>query len=288
MRILLACTGALLIACSSDRAQRPPITIFAAASLARPLEVVADSFTATQRSDARVELGGSLEIARKLTDLGRIPDVVLLADDAVMASLMPAHIGWYVRFATSPLVIAYRDGSQHAGEITGENWTRVLSRDGVRVGRADSAIAPAGRHALALIRRLDGYYGVAGATAGILANSPAQMVRPNATELAALLEAGSADYIVDYESVARQYGFRYISLPRDLAPVVIYGASVPRAATNALDARDFLAVLFSPVGRSALRDAHVQVLRTPVAVGDSVPPAIMDVVRMLADTSATP
>lgn len=246
----------------------------AAASLARPLRVLADSFRVATGIPLRVELGGSMELSRRTTDLGAPPDVLLLADDEVIAALMPAHIDWYVRFATSRLVVAHGPRSVGADTITTENWWRVLSRPGTRIGRADSAIAPAGRHALAVMRRTEAYYDAAGLTPRLLANSGPRLVRPNATELAALLEAGEVDYILEYESVARQFGFGYTRLPGDLAPAVLYGATVPRASQRQDDAVRFVAWLLGDAGVRILRDQYVDVLRVPVALGRGIPPEV--------------
>jgi molybdate/tungstate transport system substrate-binding protein len=280
-------TLALLIACGSPREEpREPITVFAAASLARPLKTLADSFTQRSKVDVLSELGGSLEHSRKITELGRIPDVLMLVDDDVVAALVPTHLEWYVRFATNRVVIAYATRSKFADSITSDNWWRVLARPDVRVGRADPGTAPAGRHALALLDRVDTYYNRRGLSDSILARSPLRFIRPNATELAALLETGEVDYILDYESVARQYGFRFVTLPEELAPAILYGLSVPRQAAHPTDAVRFAAFALSDAGKHILRNAHVDVLQTPVAVGPNVPPEIAALVRTTAHTSA--
>ena len=233
-----------------------------------------------------VELGGSLEHTRKLTELGRTPDVLMLADDEVIASLAPTHIDWYVRIATTRLVVAYTRRSRYAADIGSEEWWRVLSRRDVTVGRADPAIAPAGRHAVALLRRAETYYQEPRLADRLLAQASLKYVRPNATELAALLETGEVDYILEYESVARQFGFRYITLPEDLSVRVLYGISVPRAAAHASAGIDFVAFVLSPEGKRILRDANFDVLNVPVAIGSGVPRALTDLVRT-ATPSAT-
>ena len=275
---------ALAVGACADATPRPPITVFAAASLARPLRTLTDTFQLDARVPALAELGGSLEQARKLTDLGRIPDVLILVDDDVMASLVPAHLAWYVRFATNRLGIAYGERSAHRDSITPENWWRLLGRPGVRVGRADPSTAPVGRHALNLIRRVDSYYARSGAGDSLFARASQRLVRPNATELAALLETGEVDYIIEYESVARQYGFDFVALPQDLSPAILYGIGVPRLATNASAGVEFTAYLLSDAGKRVLRNAQIRVLDTPVAVGTDVPSTILPLVR----TSANP
>lgn len=271
----------LALAACADTAPspKPPITLHAAASLARPLRVLADSFRVTTGIPLRLEFGGSMELARRTTDLSSAPDVMMLADDDVIAALLPGHVEWYVRFATSRLVVAYTPRSARADSISTDNWWRVLSAEGVTVGRADSAIAPAGRHALGLLRRAEAYYQQPGLTSRLLARSTQRLVRPNATELAALLEAGEVDYVIDYESVARQFGFRYVTLPADLAPAVLYGVAVPRASTRRADAVQLVAFLLGDRGNRIMRDADVDMLRTPVTLGRNVPPEISSLTR---------
>lgn len=283
MRLNLLWLALGVLACDGGRdPDAEPITVFAAASLARPLAALADSFHAETGVAVRRELGGSLELARRMTELGRVPDVLMLADDAVIASLVPAHLDWYVRFATSPLVIAYRSTSRHAGEITADNWWRILASPGVTIGHADSAIAPAGRHALALIRQAEDYYDQPGLTQRLMGNAPLGLVRPNATELAVLLETGEVDFILEYEAVARQYGFEFVALPRDMPAAVVYGLSIPRAAPDSRAAIDFAMLVLSGRGKGLLRDAHVTALRTAVAVGANVPAEIAELVRTLS------
>lgn len=273
-----------VLACGDGRDDPPPepITIFAASSLAKPLQSLTAAFQRETGVPALVELGGSIEQSRKLTDLARTPDVLLLVDDEVVAALMPAHLDWYVRFATNRVVVAYTDQSAHADSITNENWYRMLVRDDVRVGRADATLAPAGRHAMALLQRAEGVYGLPHLSERILERSTLRYVRPNAAELAALLETGEVDYILEYESVARQYGFRFLALPTELSLPILYGVSVPRQAAHAASAVRFVASLLSDEGKEILREAHVSVLRVPVALGTNVPTEITEVVRTLA------
>ncbi|HJQ20760.1 MAG TPA: extracellular solute-binding protein [Gemmatimonadaceae bacterium] len=281
MRSTLALCVLCLTACGKPQAaeNRPPITVFAAASLVRPLATLSDSFRARSRITVQTEPGGSLEQARKLTDLGRVPDVLMLVDDDVMASLMPTHLDWYVRFATNRLVVAYTAKSRRADSITADNWYAVLTSPNVTVGRADPAVAPVGTRAIALLKRAGAYYHKASLSDRLIEHAPLRFVRPNAAELAALLETGEVDYIVDYLSVARQYGFRFVELPQDLAPPVLYGISVPRAAPHFAEGVEFVSFLLSDDGKRLLRSSFVDVLGTPVATGSVLPPEISGIVR---------
>jgi len=288
VRITPAVCLVFLAACSPRKAApKSPITVFAAASLARSLAALADTLQRREGIVVERELGGSIEHARKITELGRVPDALMLVDDDVIAALLPTHLEWYVRFATNRVVLAYLPRSRFADSVTAENWWRFVRRPGVRLGRADPASAPAGRHALTVLRRASSYYRQPDLTDSLLARASLKYVRPNATELAALLEAGEVDYVLDYESVARQYGFDFIALPDDLAVAVVYGISVPRQATHPVEAVEFVALVLSADGRRILRDGNVNVLPVPVAIGTNIPAKITQLVRTVATRPPT-
>jgi ABC-type molybdate transport system substrate-binding protein len=195
---------------------------------------------------------------------------------------MPTHLDWYVRFATNRVVVAYTKRSRHADSITSDNWWRILSSRDVTVGRADPSIAPAGKYALSVMRRAETYYNQRGLGDRLFARASLKYVRPNATELAALLETGEVDYILDYESVAQQYGFKFVTLPEDLAVAILYGISVPRQAANFKGGVDFAAFVLSEEGKRILRDSKIAVLGVPVAVGSAVPLEVSELVRTAA------
>src|ERR1043166_7790267 len=96
---------------------------FLAASVTKPLQPVLDSFAARTGTVIERESGASLEHARKITELHRIPDLVMLADAEVFPQLlMPKHASWYATFARNRMVVAYTPRSRHANEITRDNW----------------------------------------------------------------------------------------------------------------------------------------------------------------------
>jgi len=278
------------------------LVLFVAASLTKPLQPVLDAFTAQTGIVVQRESGASLEHVRKITELHRVPDVLLLADaDVFPRFLVPAHATWYADFARNRMVVAYTPKSKHAAEITPDTWTSILQRAGVDVGRTDPGIAPVGYRTLLMFQLAERYYKKPGLAKSLLDHAPNRNIRPNAAELAALLTAGELDYIYDYQSVAEANGFRYIVLPpqidlgdaqraaeyegvsvqvRGATPgstmtvrgePILYGMSVPRAAPHPASADRFLAYLFSPAVVSQLRDAHVDMLAKPVVHGSGAP-----------------
>jgi molybdate/tungstate transport system substrate-binding protein len=284
------------------------VVVFAAASLAVPIRAALDSFARRTGAVVQQESGASLELARRITELGRVPDVIALADQEVFPQLLvPRAASWYVRFARNRMVVAFTDRSTGAAQLTAANWHRVLARSDVRVGRSDPRLAPAGYRALLLYRLAEGYYRLPGLASRLEARTPPALIRANASELVALLQAGELDYIVDYESLARANRLRFVTLPPAIdlgdparasqygrvsvrvarrtdtttysgAPIV-YGASVPRGAPHPSAGHRFLRYLLSPAGQAVLRAHSVDALRVPELVGDSVPPALRATLR---------
>lgn len=296
----------LFAACGGERASREgPLAVFNAGSLARPLRAALDSFAVREGVRIEQESAGSLETARKLTELGKIPDVVALADaDVFPQYLAPAHVREWVLFARNRMVLAYTDRSQHADEIDADNWWRVLLRPGVEVGRSDPELDPNGYRTLMVWQLAERASGEARLAERLLAASPARNVRPKEADLVGLLQAGEMDYIWSYESMARAAGLRHVILSPSVdlsdpdsastyaqATVVVRGASrgetvtftgrpivyafaVPVEAPHRALAERFVAFLTSDAGRAVLRAEGLDALDVPVVVADSVgPPA---------------
>jgi molybdate/tungstate transport system substrate-binding protein len=290
----------------SAASRHDTVVVYLAASLTKPFQATLDTFAAHNGVVVQRESGASLEHARKLTDLGRIPDVLALADVEVFPQLlMPEQVAWYAEFARNRMVIGYTDRSRHAAEIDSTNWPRILSTQGVEVGRPDPNLAPAGYRTLLMLQLAEQYYHTPGLAARTLANAPSKNMRPNAAELAALLETGELDYIFDYESVATAYGFHALRLPpaidlgdparagdyagarvkvkgkgNDSATFtgspIVYALSVPRRAPHPAVAERLAAFLLSADGRGMMRAAHVDAIDHVLFVGSSVPAAIRD------------
>jgi molybdate/tungstate transport system substrate-binding protein len=214
---VLALVG-LVAGCRDRRPAETPLVVFNAGSLAAPMRDLLQAFR-SRRPEAvpAQENSGSLEAARKLTELGKVPDVLAVADYTVIDRLLrPAHASWQVMFARNRMVLAYTDRSVGAGEVTADNWWRVLLRPDVRVGRSDPALDPSGYRALMVLQLAESHYGEPGLTARLLQAMPAQYVRPKEADLTALLQAGELDYAWTYRSIAQTTGLRYVELPKEI------------------------------------------------------------------------
>ncbi len=294
------------VACTAARdAQQGRLVVFAAGSLARPLRAALDSFTATAHVAVDLETSGSLETARKLTELGKIPDVIALADEEVFPQLlMPQFTSWYALFARNRMVIAYTDRSRYADSLREETWRDLLTRRDVQVGRADPDLDPAGYRTLITFQLAERHYKDQGLAARLLANAPTRNMRAKSAELVALLQAGELDYEWGYESVAQAAGLRYFTLPAAIdlstdadsvaysavsvrvlgsAPgdtitmsgrPIRYAVSIPTDAPHHELAQQLVAWLLSARGRAALRAEHLDALDEAQFTGTGVPHAV--------------
>ncbi|HQR18740.1 MAG TPA: extracellular solute-binding protein [Gemmatimonadales bacterium] len=251
------------------------------------------------------ESAGSLESARKLTELGKIPDVIALADYAIFPKLLiPAQADWYATFATNALVLAYRDESAGAFQINNLNWYRILLGPGVRVGRSDPELDPAGYRTLMAWQLAERYYNQPTLATQLRNASPMKYVRPKEADLTALLQLGELDYIWTYASIARVNAFRMVRLPPEIdlsdpalattydqavvtlpgatkaagdsvqfrGEPIVYGLSIPRNAPHPEVAEAFLRFVFSPAGQRILASAGLTPMARPILGGPGQPP----------------
>jgi molybdate/tungstate transport system substrate-binding protein len=277
-----------------------PLVVYSAGSLSRPLRAALEAFRAETGIAYQLESAGSLETARKLTELNKIPDLVALADEEVFPKLLiPGQTSWYAVFARNRLVLAHTPDSRGASEITADNWHRIVRQPGVQIGRSDPNLDPAGYRALMVWQLAERHYAEPGLAAALEATAPPRNMRPKEIELVALLEARELDYAWFYESMARAAGLPYVRLPDavDLgssadsasyrraavrvlgaAPgdtIVLRGApiryafSVPARAPHPALGRRLAAFLTSPAGRRALASEHLETLPEPLFVGDT-------------------
>ena len=295
-----ASTAAPIRPASTARDSTGPLLIMNAASVTRPLRAVLDSFSAHTGVRYALEPGASLEIARRVTELGQHPDVIVLADPEVFPTLlMPRFTAWYALFGRNRMVLAYTDRSAGAGEITAENWRRVILRPGVEIGRADPNTDPSGYRTLLTFQLAERFYREPGLARRLLEAATERNVRPREAEQVALLQTHQLDYIWTYENLAENDGLRFVKLPDAIdlgnpadsanyalvstrvvgkhpgdtiavrgAPI-LFAVSAGTHAPHAVAAQRFIRFLLSPAGQAILHAQHFDALPTPVFVGQA-------------------
>lgn len=281
-------------------AQAPagPLVVYNAGSLALPMRDLLRAFQAAH-PDVRPqqENSGSLEAARKLTELGKIPDVIAVADYQVLAKvLMPRFATWYATFARNAMVLAYTDRSTGAGRVDSTTWWQVILTPGVRTGHSDPALDPNGYRTLLVLQLAEQHYRQPGLARRLDSAMPPRYQRPKEADLTALLQAGELDYAWSYRSLARTAGLRYVTLPaavdlsdpareRDYALAmvrvpsargdslefrgepILYGLTIPIAAPHPEVALAFVRFVLSAEGRAILERQGFTVPAAPGVVG---------------------
>lgn len=278
-----------------------PLVVFNAGSLAYPFRELLAAFARAHPGIRPMqESSGSLEAARKLTELDKIPDVIAVADYGVIAKLLiPAHATWYVNFASNAMVLAYADRSVGAREVRPENWWRILLRPGIRWGQSDPNLDPNGYRALMVFQLAEAHYHEPGLAARLRQALRARFVRPSEAQLTGLLQAGELDYAWSYRSLARTAGLRWVDLPREIdlsdpglaewygqarirlpgprlgardsvefrGEPIVYALTIPTGAPHPQVARAFAAFVLSRDGQDILARAGFRLLNQPVFVG---------------------
>jgi molybdate/tungstate transport system substrate-binding protein len=303
----LAVPGLLLAGSSATpSAAAEPITlnVFAAGTLAVPFKEI-DDILRRDHPDLTVhpQFGGSVKMARQITELHQPADVLAVADYSVIPKYLfggegrPAHAEWYAGFARNAITFVYTERSKFAAEITNVDWYRVLARPGVEIGRSNPDTDPSGYQTVQMLSLAERYYGVPGLASKILANAPATNIRDTETSLISALQLGQIDYLAIYRSDARQHGFRYLDLPAAIdlgdpgfaadyakgtahtrngdlvGKPIVYAVTVVTGAEHADWAEKYVALVLGPKGQAVMQKNGFDRLAPAYAVNIEKMPA---------------
>ena len=262
------------------------LIIFHAGSLTVPVAKLSAEFKELHPLvDIQTEAAGSRTTARKVSELKREADLVMVADYQVINTLLiPEYAAWNVLFARNSMVVTFTGESAYADEINSENWYQVLLRSDTIIGRSNPQADPNGYRTLMVWQLAERYYNSPGLYERLEGASPPEHIRPKETDLIALLQSGNLDYAFSYLSIAVQHDLKYIGLPDEInlsnptyvdlyqdvevvldgeepgefitrrGEPIIYGVTIPESALNPILAEAFLRFLFSPQGMAILEE----------------------------------
>lgn len=263
------------------------VTIFYNAGLNSAMkELITEFERVSLESKVISESSGSLLAVRKVTELNKKADVVLVADELLIRKmLITQYADWYIGYCKDSIVLAFTDKSKYTSEINTQNWYNILLRKDVRFGYANPELAPIGYNTLCLWKLADLYYNIGKPQEGIYSALKnfclKENVLPDVAELLHLLESLSLDYAFVYESTAKQHNLKYIQLPKEInlgspelaavykeakieverkkggkeiiigAPI-IFALTIPKDAVNFTGAVEFVKFLLGPQGQRIL------------------------------------
>jgi len=163
-----------------------------------------------------LEAAGSVDCARKITDLHKPCDLMASSDYKIIKKiLIPGYTSWYLPFAGNEMVLAFTDRSHPGDVISKENWYAILLREDIRYGRSDPDADPCGYRTLMVMQLAGLYYGKDDLTEKLSAKNQ-KYIRPKEVDLLAMLELHETDYIFIYRSVAIQHGLKFLALPDEI------------------------------------------------------------------------
>jgi molybdate/tungstate transport system substrate-binding protein len=305
----LALAGSLLPAAFAAQPSEPTaLTIFAAGTLAVPFRQLNAAFAKKYSGDTvQTQYGGSVMMAKKITDLHQDADLLAVADYNVIPKYIlakPPHATWYAGFARNAITFVYTDKSKYANEINPQNWYKVLARKGVEIGRSNPDTDPSGYQTVQMLSLAEKYYNEPGLEQNILANAPLTNVRDTETSLISALQLGQIDYLAIYRSDALQHHLKFIDLPAkidlsdpanassyvqgiahtkngDLAgKPIVYAITMVNGSKNAGIAEKYVGLLLGPQGQDVMKQNGFGTFSPAYAVQmDAMPAALKKLVE---------
>jgi molybdate/tungstate transport system substrate-binding protein len=259
------------------------LTIFAAGTLAVPFKQISPRFQNKYPNViVRAQFGGSVKMAKQITDLHQDADILAVADYNVIPKYLfgdPPYAAWYASIARNAITFVYTDKSKYAGEINSTNWYKVLARPGIEIGRSNPDTDPSGYQTVQMLNLAEKYYKVPGLEQSVLANAPLANMRDTETSLISALQLGQIDYLAIYRSDALQHHLKFIDLPAEInlsdpadaaaykngvahtkngdltGTPIVYGITVINSAKNAEGAISYVALVLGPQGQAVMKGA---------------------------------
>jgi molybdate/tungstate transport system substrate-binding protein len=348
MAVVLLIAGIGVTACRAQPQEKVQLRMLVAGSLLIPFDELEQAFeTQHPGVDVLVEGHGSIQCVRHVTELDELADIVAVADYALIPMLMyesrepesgEPYAAWHLRFATNRLGIAYTPQSAYADEIDADNWYEVVSRPDVLLGLSDPRFDACGYRGLMAAKLSEAYYddntilydlfgSQFSPTIQVETREGAETIlvpetlrpkdesglvmRGSSVRLLGLLESGDLDYAFEYESVSRQHGLEFLSLPpeidlsdearaADYARVrvsldfqrfasvkpefvggpIIYGITIPINAPQPDLAAEFIRFLLGPEGQAIMaRNQQPMIVPAITDNPEALPVELKDLVR---------
>ena len=129
--------GAAMTLSGAQTAEPIVLTIFAAGTLAVPFKEVSAIFEKQNPNvTVHAQFGGSVMMAKKITDLHQDADLLAVADYNVIPKYMfgnSPHAAWYAGFARNAITFVYTDKSKSPARSTRRTGTKCW---GARASRS--------------------------------------------------------------------------------------------------------------------------------------------------------
>ncbi|MHA1732127.1 MAG: tungstate ABC transporter substrate-binding protein WtpA [Promethearchaeota archaeon] len=214
------------------------LKVFHAGSLSIPFEEIEKEFEADyQNVDIQLESAGSVQCVSKITETGKVADVLATADWTLIPAMDGQYQEYCIQFAVNKMVVCYTNDSNYASEMNKDNFWKVLQK--ARWGFANPNLDPCGYRTLMVLQLAELKYGdstIFENTVGsettitvqesgsvyristpevlVKVDNPSEhvFIRDKSVDLVTLLKEGGLDFAFEYLSVAKQHGLNYLEL----------------------------------------------------------------------------
>jgi len=184
------------------------LRIFHASGLTPVLQAWGDGARKDLGIRLLTEPSGSQAACRKLGELDRDCDIIMVADRSLIKKLLSGRCSWRLDFARDEVVLAVGVRAPHVSAAE-EDWASVLTRPEVRIGRVDENQGPIGYRTL-LVWKLRERLGSSGLHDAL--KKKCDKVVDHVTRLIPLLKTGEIDYAFVYRSICVARDVRFIEL----------------------------------------------------------------------------
>lgn len=228
-------------ACGDE--ERPPVTVFAAASLADVLQPLGDRFTEEYGSEVRFSFGGSTTLAQQIVR-GAPTDVFISAGKGPMDHVESARLvasGSRANLLGNELALVGPSGA--AAPVAAPN--DLLREDVTRVAIADPSLAPAGEYAQRALQNLDLWEPL----------QPNLVFGPDVRTALQFAASGNVDASIVYATdAAAAEGVDVLwRFPADAHPPIVYPVAALTSAVNPGGAAAFIGFLHSEEAQAVFR-----------------------------------
>lgn len=195
------------------------------------------------------------------------------ANDALQGAANGNWVTWYIKFATSGLVLGYNPSSKFAQDLKTKPWYQVVTEPGFRLGTTDPATDPKGKLAAQALTDTGKAKNLP-VLESLAANSANFF--PEET-LVGRLQAGQLDAGFFYTSEAKAAGIATVPLTgTDLKAT--YTITILANAPHEAAAEAFVKYLLGPAGQAAMQQDGFKLISPAKATG-RVPSALGSVLQ---------
>jgi len=192
--------------------QKQQIIIFHGAALAPVIENI-KPIAERNGFEIIAEASGSQVACRKITELGRSCDLLILADASMINTLCKDTCKWRIDFASDEIVLGV--GVRAPWVTDAENyWHEVILREGTRLARVNENLSPMGYRTIFVLQLAEKLYNKPNLLSEFM--KKCDVVVDDTLKLPPLLKSGEVDYAFIFRSTAWTHDIRHIPLDKKI------------------------------------------------------------------------